>query len=160
MIRRNGKLAKVLAVAALTTTIAGCAQVRGADGYIADNLLISAVKPGVDNRQSVESTLGRPSFTGQFSSNDWYYVSRETRQYAFNMPRPKSQMVLHVQFDPRGNVVAVNQTGIELVQRINPEGDKTPTLGRDRTFFEELFGNIGAVGAAGAGGPGGGGDRP
>ena len=39
--------------------------------------------------------------------------------------------------------------------RISPDGDETPTLGRERTFLQDLFGNIGQVGAAGAGAPGG-----
>jgi hypothetical protein len=40
---------------------------------------------------------------------------------------------------------------------LDPNGDKTPTLGRERGFLEDLFGNIGQVGGAGLGGaPGGG----
>ena len=31
------------------------------------------------------------------------------------------------------------------VVRLSPESDKTPTLGRDRSFFQDLFGNIGAL---------------
>ena len=34
--------------------------------------------------------------------------------------------------------------------------DKTPTLGRNRSLFDEIFGNIGAVGAGGMGGNAGG----
>ena len=30
---------------------------------------------------------------------------------------------------------------------VNPTHRTTPTLGRKRSFFEELFGNIGSVGA-------------
>ena len=133
--------------------LSGCSQVRGHQGYIADSALMAAVQPGVDNRQSVESTLGRPTFTGQFDDNSWYYVSRDTRQLAFNSPRPKDQLVMRVQFDAAGNVTTVDRTGLELVASINPHGDKTPTLGRERSFFEELFGNIGAVGAPGGAGP-------
>ncbi|MFN5902563.1 MAG: outer membrane protein assembly factor BamE, partial [Novosphingobium sp.] len=59
--------------------------------------------------------------------------------------------VLRVSFDARGNVVGVERTGIEKVVRLDPDGDKTPTLGRERTFLEDLFGNIGTVGT-GAGG--------
>ena len=46
-----------------------------------------------------------------------------------------------------------------LVPTSDPGFSVTPiyTLGRERTFFEDLFGNIGAVGAAGMGGAGGGG---
>ena len=32
---------------------------------------------------------------------------------------------------------------------VDPTGKKTPTLGRKRSFFEELFGGIGTVGAPG-----------
>jgi hypothetical protein len=57
--------------------------------------------------------------------------------------------VLKVRFDPAGNVASISQTGTELISKISPIGDKTPTLGRDTSFFEEIFGNIGAVGAGG-----------
>ncbi|MEP3224844.1 MAG: outer membrane protein assembly factor BamE [Parasphingorhabdus sp.] len=130
--------------------LSGCSQVRGHQGYIVDPVLTNAIQPGIDNRQSVEASLGRPTFTGQFDENSWYYVSRETKQLAFNSPTPRDQMVMRVVFDQAGNVASVDRTGLELVASISPDGDKTPTLGRERSFFEELFGNIGAVGAPGA----------
>jgi outer membrane protein assembly factor BamE (lipoprotein component of BamABCDE complex) len=49
--------------------------------------VVAAVQPGIDNRESVQGTLGRPTFTGQFDQRDWYYVSRETKQLAFASPR-------------------------------------------------------------------------
>mgnify|MGYP006169972917 CR=1 FL=1 len=124
-------------------------------GYLVDQALLDSVQPGIDNQASVERTLGRPTFVGQFSDNEYYYVSRETRQLAFAKPRPVDQQVLRVRFDAAGNVAAVDRTGLELVSKISPEGDKTPTLGRERSFFEDIFGNIGAVGAPGAGAPSG-----
>lgn len=140
----------VLVLAAVATS--GCARVRGQQGYIVDQTLVAAITPGVDNQESVEKTLGRPTFGGQFDQRDWYYVSRQTRQLAFALPKPTTQTVLHVRFDERGNVVSVNRTGIEKVASIDPVGDKTPTLGRNRSFFQEVFGNIGTVGSSGQGG--------
>ncbi|KQZ65650.1 outer membrane protein assembly factor BamE [Sphingopyxis sp. OPL5] len=145
----------IVAGLALALTTSGCAQLKGRQGYVVDPVLTDAITPGVDNRESVEKTLGRPTFVGQFSNNEYYYVSRETRQLAFANPRPVAQQVLRVRFDATGNVAAVDRTGIELVSRISPEGDKTPTLGRERSFFQDIFGNIGAVGAPGMGGSGG-----
>lgn len=145
----------IVAGLAIALTASGCAQLKGRQGYVVDPVLTSSVTPGVDNRESVEKTLGRPTFVGQFSDNEYYYVSRETRQLAFARPRPVSQQVLRVRFDPAGNVVAVDKTGLELVSKIHPEGATTPTLGRHRSFFEDIFGNIGAVGAPGIGGGGG-----
>ena len=127
----------------------GCARIYEHRGYMMDETLAAGIRPGVDNRDSVEGTLGRPTFTGQFDSRDWYYVSRNTRQIAFAMPKAHETNVLHVRFDEQGNVTNVNMTGMEKVVSIDPDNDKTPTLGRERGFFRELFGNIGTVGAGG-----------
>ncbi|MGB3845506.1 outer membrane protein assembly factor BamE [Sphingopyxis sp. YF1] len=152
----SGPRARLLLVGlALALGTSGCTQLKGRQGYVADPVLTDAITPGVDNRESVEKTLGRPTFVGQFSNNEYYYLSRETRALAFANPRAVNQQVLRVRFDAAGNVAAVDRTGIELVSRLNPEGDKTPTLGRERSFFEDIFGNIGAVGAPGMGGGGG-----
>jgi outer membrane protein assembly factor BamE (lipoprotein component of BamABCDE complex) len=129
--------------------VAGCASVRTHRGAVIDRQLASSIQPGVDNKASVEKLLGRPSFTGEFSPDEWYYVSRDTAQYAFRNPRTLRQMVLLVRFDQAGNVTSVGQTGKELVLNVNPAGRKTPTLGRKEGFFEELFNNIGTVGAPG-----------
>lgn len=137
--------AAVLAVALL----AGCAGVRAHKGAVIDPQLASAIQPGIDNKASVEKTLGRPSFVGQFSPNDWYYVSRETKQIAFRNPRVAQQTVLHIRFDQAGNVASVQRTGKELVAGIDPSDRRTPTLGRQRSFFDELFGNIGTMGVPG-----------
>ena len=142
-----------LAILAASSLTAGCTQVRDHQGYLFDPVLLASVQPGVDNRDSVSGTLGRPSFVGQFTDRDWYYVSRNTLNLGFEMPDPVAQTVLHIRFDEAGNVADVSRTGIEQVVSINPSSDETPTLGRDRGFFQELFGNIGAVGAAGQAAP-------
>lgn len=143
----------LLAVALGAMLCAGCTRIVDHQGYLVDEPLITAIQPGVDNRDSVTGTLGRPTFVGQFDQRDWYYVSRNTRQLAFNMPRPSEQMVLHIRFDANGNVESVNRTGLELVANIDPSNDRTPTLGSHRSLLQELFGNIGAVGQGGRGAP-------
>jgi outer membrane protein assembly factor BamE (lipoprotein component of BamABCDE complex) len=135
--------------------LAGCAQTRGHKGVVLEPQLIGAIQPGVDNKDSVEKAIGRPSFVGQFTPNDWYYVSRDVNQVAFRNPHVTKQTVFIVRFDQKGNVASVQRTGKELVMNVDPAHRSTPTLGRKRSFFEELFGNIGTVGA-GVPGQGGG----
>jgi outer membrane protein assembly factor BamE (lipoprotein component of BamABCDE complex) len=77
-----------------------------------------------------------------------------TRQGAFARPRTTEQTAIRVRFDAAGNVVGVDRTGVDKVVRLDPSNRKTPTLGRERSFLEDLFGNIGAVGAPGTGGGG------
>ena len=133
-----------LAIAGVSL-LGGCMGIKEHKGYVLDQELASAIQVGVDNKQSVEKTLGRPSFTGQFDTNDWYYVSRDTKRVPFRSQKVTNQDVVHVRFDAAGNVAAVNTMDETLVAQINPVDDKTPTLGRQRSFFDELFGNIGVL---------------
>ncbi|OYW47253.1 MAG: cell envelope protein SmpA [Sphingomonadales bacterium 32-68-7] len=148
---------RIGAVLAASMLASGCTAIVNHRGYFADQVLMQSVQPGIDNRQSVERTLGQPSFTSQFGPPVWYYISSNTEEAPFTRPRIFQHSVLAISFDAAGNVVEAKGTGLEQVAQINPEGDKTPTLGRDRTFLEDLFGNIGQVsaGGGGAGAPGG-----
>ncbi|QUL36729.1 outer membrane protein assembly factor BamE [Erythrobacter sp. JK5] len=150
--RRKLWLAVLLAGAA--ASVAGCTSIRESRGYITDQVLLDSIQPGIDNQRSVEGTLGRPSFTSQYGDPTWYYVSSVTGRRPFVRPRIRNHGVLAVKFDASGNVAAVERSGIDQVVYLQPDGDKTPTLGRERGFLEDLFGNIGQVGAPGAG-PGG-----
>lgn len=140
-------------------SLGGCAQLKSHQGYIIDVDLVNSVQPGVDNRQSVLQVLGKPTLASQFNQGDWYYVARDSRNYAFNNPKARSQITLKIRFDAAGTVTGISRSGIEQIASINPYGKTTPTLGKKRGFFEDLFGGIGTVGAAGAGGGAGGGDN-
>ena len=150
----------LLAALAATTLLAGCAGIREHRGYVMDKTLASGIQPGVDNKNSVAKTLGNPTFGGQFGDNDWYYLARDTAALAFRNPRVTKQELLHVRFDQAGNVAAVDTTGREQIASIKPLRISTPTLGRKRSFFDEIFGNIGMVGSGGLGGAGNAGGQP
>jgi len=140
-------VSKVATAFAGMAMLSGCAGIttREHRGYVMDEQLTTGIQVGVDNKQSVEKTLGLPTFTGTFEQNDWYYISRDTRAFAFRNPKVTDQTVLHVRFDQAGNVASVNQTDEKLIASIRPINDRTPTLGRERGFFDELFNNIGTI---------------
>ena len=143
-------------VLALGVGLSGCSSIRESRGYVVDGILVSSVQPGIDNQRSVEATLGRPSFVSQYGDTTWYYVSSVTGRRPFVRPRLSSHSVLAVKFDAAGNVLSADRSGIDEVAFLRPDGDETPTLGRERTFLEDLFGNIGQVGTGAPGGaPGG-----
>lgn len=147
------RLAAVLLITA--ATLGGCAQLRSHQGYVVDADLVNSVQPGVDTRESVAKVLGQPSFASQFGERNWYYVSRNSKSYAFNKPHPTDQLTLEISFAPNGTVTAVRRMGLDEIASISPDAKTTPTLGRKRGLFQDLFGNIGTVGAAGIGGEGG-----
>jgi outer membrane protein assembly factor BamE (lipoprotein component of BamABCDE complex) len=135
----------LVAVVGLALALSACAGSRDHKGFVLDPTLTEAIQVGVDNKESVTRTIGRPTFTSQWDPNEWYYVSRNTATLAFRDPKVTDQTVLRIRFDPAGNVASVEKTGKEQIARVDPSNDKTPTLGRQRSFFEELFGNIGTI---------------
>jgi outer membrane protein assembly factor BamE (lipoprotein component of BamABCDE complex) len=142
----------IIGISVVAALLSGCAGVRAHKGAVIDTQLVSGIQAGVDNKASVAKVLGTPTFTGQFTPNDWYYVSRDTSQFAFRNPRVTRQTVLHVKFDGAGNVASIDRSGKEMVLNVDSAKRRTPTLGRERSFFQELFGGIGSVGSGGMGG--------
>ena len=154
------RVTKILATSALVAaglSLGACSSIRENRGYVIDSLLLNSVQPGIDNQRSVEMTLGRPTFTSQFGDPTWYYVSSTTGRKPFVRPRVEAHQVLAVKFGPDGDVLSADRTGIEDVVYLTPDGAETPTLGRERGFLEDLFGNIGTVGQPDLGGQGPGG---
>jgi len=139
-------------LAGLALAASACASITDHKGYIVDEVLLSSVEPGLDNRQSVEGALGQPTLKSQFGEQIWYYISSRTQQSPFGRPQIDQHSVLAVRFDESGNVISAKRSGLDQVARISPDSAATPTLGRERGFFDDLFGNIGTVGTAGAGG--------
>ena len=146
------KIAAGSALAAALLASSACTPIREGRGYVTDPVLTAAIQPGIDNRRSVEGTLGRPTFTSQFGDPTWYYISSTTSRRPFVTPRISAHSVLAVRFDEAGNVVSADRSGMDQVVYLSPDGDETPTLGRERGFLEDLFGNIGQVGGVGPGG--------
>ncbi|UAJ09847.1 outer membrane protein assembly factor BamE [Glacieibacterium megasporae] len=139
-------IAATIAAALLVTS--GCSTIKQNQGYIVDEALVTSVQPGVDNKDSVQKTLGRPTFAAQFDAGEWYYISRNTRQIAFLYPKAQSQGIIKISFDPRGNVTKIERRGLEEVVNVRPLREKTPTLGRNTGIFEDIFGGVGAFGSA------------
>jgi outer membrane protein assembly factor BamE (lipoprotein component of BamABCDE complex) len=155
------RLLTVSTIALAAVLASGCASNRLHKGAVLDPQLVSSIQPGVDNKDSVQKLLGTPTFTGQFTPNDWYYVSRDTNQLGFHNPHVTKQLVALVRFSPAGNVASVQRTGKELIMKVDPSHRATPTLGRKKSFFDEFFGNIGSVNSGGmVPGGGGGGSGP
>ena len=111
--------------------------------------------PASTTRLRSRSCSDRPTFTGQFTPNDWYYVSRDTNQFAFRNPRVTKQTVLLVRFDQAGNVASVQETGKELVdERRSVEAqhaDARPQAGASSTSCSAISARSVRPGLSGGG---------
>lgn len=143
----------ILTAALLATT--ACGNTREVRGYVFDKQLADAILPGVDNRNSVLTTLGNPTMRGTFDDTTWYYVSTKVRVRPVFWPDAKEHRVLVVGFNDRGVVDQVNNLGLEDMRQVEAVQDKTKTRGRKQNFFQQIFGSIGRFGGAGPGQQGG-----
>ncbi len=104
---------------------------------------IAQVKAGTSSKNDVFEALGSPSIVSTFDDNTWYYVGQRTVREAFFKPEVTDRKVIAVQFDDTDHVRGVERIGLDKAVEVEPLEDKTPAVGRDITFMEQLIGNIG-----------------
>ncbi|WND02238.1 outer membrane protein assembly factor BamE [Temperatibacter marinus] len=151
----NGKMKLVVAMT-LMVSLTACGQRLQTRGYIFDKELADAIQPGVDNKQSVQATMGTPTLLAAFSDQTWYYVSTNVEVKPLFLPTPKWRRVMSVSFNEQGVVTGVENYDLSHARAIDPVDDKTPTKGKQLGFFQQLFMNVGRFsGQQPVGGPGG-----
>lgn len=138
-LKRTACLASIAAALA----VSACSPRIDNRGYVPDPELVSEIRVGVDNKKSVANMLGYPSSQSIFDDRTWYYISRRTKNFAFFDESLIDQSVLEVNFDDRDYVVALSTHGAEEVRDVELIKRETPTRGKELTFFEQLFGNMG-----------------
>ncbi|MFC4347738.1 outer membrane protein assembly factor BamE [Kordiimonas lipolytica] len=152
------KQAKPLALCLMAgVALSACGNRAMIRGYIFDKELADAIQPGVDNRQSVESTLGTPTVRATFDDKTWYYISTTVRIRPVFWPDPQEHRVMAVAFNDNGVVTDVNNYDLSDMRQVDPVNDETPTKGRKQGFFQQIFGGVGrfAGGSAPVGSQGG-----
>ena len=145
-IARGAALGAALIAAAL---LASCSPMRSSNGYVPDAELVQKVRPGVHDKESIAELLGSPTSIAQFEPEVWYYVKRESERLAFFEENVTEQKVVAVKVNEAGIVSDIQQYGLEDGREIELVERVTPTRGKELTFLEQLFGNIGRFSNAG-----------
>ncbi len=141
---------KTIIITAMTVlALSSCTSRKFVRGYTADQEMISSIRAQVDTRTSVKEMLGSPSSVATFDNNNWYYYSKRSESLAFFKEKITEMNIVAVRFDDDGYVTTVDNYTLDNRNNISPVGDTTPTHGRELSFLQELFGNIGRFGAGG-----------
>lgn len=148
-------------VALLLLGIAACAPRQDYRGTAIDEDKLKLVEVGTSTEAQVGALLGSPSTISTFP--DWgttyYYISSETETIAFLAPELIDQQVLAISFDKDSKVKEIKRYGLKDGKQIAFVDRETPTRGKELTFLEQLFGNLGRFNSstnAPSGGPPGG----
>lgn len=142
-------LKTILIVTFLMLTLSACTSRKFVRGYMVDEAVISSIKPQVDTHDSVKEMLGSPSSVAPFDNNSWYYYSKKSESLAFFKEKITDLNIIAVRFDTDGYVTSLDRYTLNDKKDVTPVGETTPTNGRELSFIQELFGNIGRFGAGG-----------
>lgn len=134
------KTAPLLLVILLLTACESMVHVRG-------NLLteddMKHIQVGKTTQEELKQILGPPTYIEQFSGKGWYYIGEETHTKSFFDPDVEERQVILFTFDKNGIVQRIQMHDETAGLDVEPNEDKTPTLGRDPALFKEIFGGIG-----------------
>jgi outer membrane protein assembly factor BamE (lipoprotein component of BamABCDE complex) len=159
------RVRRLLAAGTLALAASACTPTVSTHGHPLDPEQLTQIQPGVTSREEVTRLLGSPSTVGTFEQERWFYVSQRSEVMSFYKADVTQQDVVRIDFDANGIVSDVRTHGLEMAQAIEPDPNRTRTLGNELTAMRQILGNIGRFntsgeqrppGGAGPGGPGGG----
>lgn len=135
----------ILVSAGLGLAIAACAPIKDTRGYVPQKERIAQIKVGSQNKDEVYSILGSPSTKATFDGDVWYYISSKTERLGFFAPKTVERNIVAVGFDDNDVVSKVAHYGLKDGRVVNFVDRTTPTRGKELTFLEQMFGNVGKV---------------
>lgn len=131
-----------LLCAALMALAACSATIRN-HGYIPPEEDLNAVIVGVDTRESLEASIGKPSTSGVLRESSWFYIGSQVRHFGARKPEEINREVVAVRFDEGGTVSNVERFGLERGEVVVLSRRVTETTIRDVTFIRQIIRNFG-----------------
>ena len=130
-----------LALAAL----ASCSPVLRNHGYVPSEEELALIEVGVDTRETVSATLGRPSGQGLLNDVGWFYVQSRWKQSGALAAKEIDRQVVSITFTEEGKVENVERFGLENGQVVAISRRVTDSNIKGVGFLRQLLGNIGRL---------------
>ncbi len=130
---------------AMTLAIAACVPIFTNHGYVPTDEDLSVIKVGVDDRDSVGVTIGRPTIEGLLGDDAWYYVQSRYRTVGAAEPVEITREVLAISFSPDGKVENIERFGLDHGRIVPISRRVTTTNIRGKGIIAQIFGNIGKL---------------
>jgi outer membrane protein assembly factor BamE (lipoprotein component of BamABCDE complex) len=144
MHKNSGQLVRrLMAAAGALCLAAACTPTISTHGHRVDADRLAQIQPGVSSREEVARLLGSPSTVGTFDQESWFYVSQRSEVVSFYQAYITEQDVVRIDFDANGIVKDVGTHGLEMAQAVNPDPNKTRTMGNELSVVQQFVGNIG-----------------
>jgi len=130
-------------IAALFLTLAACSATYQNHGYIPPEEDLEMITVGVDTRDTVADSVGRPTSFGVLQEGGWYYTQSHWRHFAYKAPKIVDRQVVAITFDADGVVENIERFTLEDGRVIALSRRVTSSNIKGISFLRQLLGNIG-----------------
>ena len=130
---------------ALSLLLMACTPIFSNHGYIPTDDDLAVLQVGVDTRETVAATVGRPAASDLLGDEAWYYVQSRWKTLGAAAPVEIDREVVAITFDPVGKVANIERFGLEIGRIVPLSRRVTTTNIRGRGVLAQIFGNIGKL---------------
>lgn len=154
---RHSKINNLIGAALLTSSLAlgsACSPVIHNHGYVFEDAPIAQLQRGQMTPDQVKQLLGTPTTSSVIENQTFYYIYIRTETHTYKKPEEVDRRVLAVYFGDDGTLSDYGYYGLENGNIVAFIDRITPTSGKELSFLQQIFGNLGRFdsGGSGAGG--------
>ena len=143
--RKAARLGAALLTGLALLTLVACATLYQNHGYVPTEAELAALEVGVDSRETVATTIGRPAAQGLLNDVGWYYIQSRFKLIGGREPHEVDRQVVAITFTEAGLVANIERFGLEKGQIVQLSRRVTATNVKSASVLRQIFGNIGRI---------------
>ncbi len=120
-----------------------CAPVIDNRGYVFDESLLPQLVVGTTSEADIIAIMGSPSTVSTLNGGAYYYISSRFITEAYRAPRETERRVLAIFLDEDKKIRDLGFYTLEDGNIVTIVARTTETQGRELTFLQQIFGNLG-----------------
>ena len=143
--RKAARLGAALVAGMALLTLVACATLYQNHGYVPTEAELAALEVGIDTRETVATTIGRPSAQGLLNDVGWYYIQSRFKLIGGRTPQEVGRQVVAITFTEAGVVANIERFGLEKGQVVQLSRRVTAANVKSASVLRQIFGNIGRI---------------
>lgn len=134
---------RTAALGLIVLAVGACSATFEDHGYVPTDTDLEDVIVGVDTRETVAASVGRPTSFGVLDSGGWYYTQSRWRNFAFKAPKVIDRQVVAITYTDAGIVENIERFTLEDGRVVPLSRRVTDSNVKGISFIRQLLGNFG-----------------
>lgn len=134
---------KKAAFGLLILAVSACAATFENHGYVPTDTDLEQIIVGVDTRDTVAETVGRPTSFGVLEGGGWYYTQSRWRHFAFTAPKIVDRQLVAITYTEAGTVENIERFTLEDGRVIALSRRVTNSNIKGISFIRQMLSNFG-----------------